>query len=89
MEKGQKYKDIEEKYRLEHFQRLSGDDSESVATHQLHMDIMDMLKQMKNVRNMPTSASGVNSQGGRDNDVDRDVFNSILGFDSDTDNLFG
>ena len=49
----------------------------------------DMLKQMKNVRNMPTSASGVNSQGGKDNDVDRDVFNSILGFDSDTDNLFG
>ena len=46
MEKGQKYKDIEEKYRLEHFQRLSGDDSESVATHQLHMDLMDMLKQM-------------------------------------------
>ena len=48
MEKGQKYKDIEEKYRLEHFQRLSGDDSESVATHQLHMDLMDMLKQMNN-----------------------------------------
>ena len=46
MEKGQKYKDIEEKYRLEHFQRLSGDDSESVATNQLHMDLMDMLKQM-------------------------------------------
>ena len=46
MEKGQKYKDIEEKYRLEHFQRFSGDDSESVATHQLHMDLMDMLKQM-------------------------------------------
>ena len=46
MEKGQKYKDIEEKYRLEHFQRVSGDISESVATHQLHMDLMDMLKQM-------------------------------------------
>ena len=40
----------------------------------------DMLNQMKNVRNMPTSASGVNSQGGKDNDVDRDVFNSILDF---------
>tara|TARA_R110002020_G_scaffold167808_2_gene356326 strand:+ start:2197 stop:3108 length:912 start_codon:yes stop_codon:yes gene_type:complete len=49
----------------------------------------DMLNQMKNVRNMPTSASGVNSQGGKDNDVDRDVFNSILGFDNDVDNLFG
>ena len=46
MTKGQQYKDIEEKYRLEHFQRVSGDIAESVATHQLHMDIMDMLKQM-------------------------------------------
>ena len=46
MTKGQQYKDIEEKYRLEHFQRVSGDIAGSVATHQLHMDIMDMLKQM-------------------------------------------
>ncbi|GIT57179.1 MAG: hypothetical protein Ct9H300mP18_06080 [Candidatus Neomarinimicrobiota bacterium] len=38
MAKGQKYKDIEEKYRLEHFQRFSGNVTESVATHQLHMD---------------------------------------------------
>ena len=48
----------------------------------------DMLNQMKNVRNMPTSASGANSQGGEPN-PDRDVFESILGFDSGTDNLFG
>ena len=48
----------------------------------------DMLNQMKNVRNMPTSASGANSQGGEPN-PDRDVFDSILGFDSGTDNLFG
>ena len=46
MIKGQKYKDIEEKYRLEHFQRVSGDVAESVATHQIHMELMDMLKQM-------------------------------------------
>ena len=49
----------------------------------------DMLNQMKNVRNMPTSASGANSQGGKEENPDRDVFNSILGFDSGTDNLFG
>ena len=49
MTKGQQYKDIEEKYRLEHFQRVSGDIAESVATHQLHMDIMDMLKQYQKV----------------------------------------
>ena len=49
----------------------------------------EMLNQMKNVRNMPTSASGANSQGGKETNPDRDVFNSILGFDSGTDNLFG
>ena len=49
----------------------------------------DMLHQMKNVRNMPASASGVNSQGNSNDNPDRDVFNSILGFDSATDNLFG
>jgi len=48
----------------------------------------DMMKQMKNVRNMPTSASGVNSQG-KSKTEDRSVFESILGFDSNTDNLFG
>ena len=46
MQKGQKYKDVEEKYRLEHFQRVSGDIAESVTTHELHMELMDMLKQM-------------------------------------------
>ena len=50
----------------------------------------DMLNQMKNVRNMPTSASGANSQGSKDNQsVDRDVFESIMGFDNSVDNLFG
>ena len=41
-----KYKDIEEKYRLEHFQRVSKDVAESVSTHELHMELMDLLKQM-------------------------------------------
>ena len=49
----------------------------------------DMLNQMKNVRNMPASASGANSQGGKNNDLYRDVFESILGFDNSVDNLFG
>ena len=48
----------------------------------------DMLNQMKNVRNMPTSASGANSQGEVETE-DRNVFNSILGNDSGVDNLFG
>ena len=46
MKKGKKYKDLEEKYRLEHFKRGSGNVSVSVATHQLHVELMDMLKQI-------------------------------------------
>ena len=49
----------------------------------------DMVNQMQNVRNMPTSASGFNSQGSSNDNPDRDVFNAILGFESSTDNLFG
>tara|TARA_Y100001963_G_scaffold157470_1_gene253801 strand:- start:871 stop:1791 length:921 start_codon:yes stop_codon:yes gene_type:complete len=48
----------------------------------------DMLNQMKNVQNMPTSASGANSQG-QAKTLDKEVFDGILGFDSDKDNLFG
>ena len=48
----------------------------------------EMMNQMKNVRNMPTSASGANSQGETVSE-ERDVFNSILGNDNSVDNLFG
>ena len=47
-----------------------------------------MLNQMQNVRNMPTSASGANSQG-TNKSQDREVFENILGFDDNVDNLFG
>jgi hypothetical protein len=43
---------------------------------------------MKNVRNMPTSASGANSQGQVVTE-DRSVFNSILGGGDSVDNMFG
>ena len=46
MEKGEQYRDLEEKYRLEHFKRVSGEVSESVATHEIHIELMDMLKQI-------------------------------------------
>jgi phosphate:Na+ symporter len=46
MKKGKKYKGLEEKYRLEHFKRVSSNVSVSVATHQLHVELMDMLKQI-------------------------------------------
>ena len=48
----------------------------------------DMLNQMKNVRNMPTSASGANSQGEAKSN-DRQVFDNILGLNQGVDNLFG
>jgi len=47
-----------------------------------------MMNQMKSVRNMPTSASGANSQGGQVSE-ERSVFENILGFDDSVDNLFG
>ena len=48
----------------------------------------DMLKQMKGVRNIPTSASGANSAKGGDKSFEDEVFNAIQGTD-DIDNLFG
>jgi len=48
----------------------------------------DMMKQMKTVSKMPTSASGVNNQGSIKSE-DRSVFDNILGHDNSTDNLFG
>ena len=48
----------------------------------------DMLKQMKNVRNIPTSASGTNSAQ-VEQSPDDNVFDKIVGSDGDIDNLFG
>ena len=48
----------------------------------------DMLKQMKNVRNIPTSASGTNSAQVQSS-PDDNVFDQIVGSDGEIDNLFG
>ena len=48
----------------------------------------DMLDQMKNVRNMPTTASGTNSAQENKN-PDDGIFDSLLDVDSGLDNLFG
>tara|TARA_Y100001973_G_C5186082_1_gene327901 strand:+ start:467 stop:1321 length:855 start_codon:yes stop_codon:yes gene_type:complete len=47
----------------------------------------DMLKQMKNARDIPTTASSTNSQGSGSTHQD-DVFDAILGNDNIVDNLF-
>jgi hypothetical protein len=48
----------------------------------------DMLTQMKNVRNMPTSASGANNQDPGRSESD-ELFDTIKGLDGGVDNLFG
>ena len=48
----------------------------------------DMLNQMKNVRNMPTTASGANSQEAQVS-PDGKLFDGLLGLDDGLDNLFG
>ena len=61
---------------------------DKVATNTANATRADMLNQMKNVRDMPTSASGANSQGDK-NDPDGDIFDGLLGLDGGVDNLFG
>ena len=48
----------------------------------------DMLNQMRNVRNMPTTARGANSAPDNQS-PDDGIFDSLLGADSELDNLFG
>ena len=62
---------------------------DKVAANVVESSKKDMLGQMKNVRNMPTSASSANSQGSANSSPDREVFNNIMGFDDSVDNLFG
>jgi len=46
MKKGEKYKDLEEKYRIEHIKRISAEESESMAADQLQLELMDLLKEI-------------------------------------------
>ena len=48
----------------------------------------DMMNQMKNVRNIPTSASGVNSPRA-DKSEDDQIFDDLMGSGNNVDNLFG
>ncbi len=46
MEKERKYLDLELQYRLRHLQRILHERKESVATHEIHIELMDLLKQI-------------------------------------------
>ena len=48
-----------------------------------------MLDQMKNVRNIPASASDSNNQGDSNQTPDNKLFDQMAGLDEDVDNLFG
>ena len=62
---------------------------ERTATNTANSTKQDMLNQMKNVRNIPASASGANSQGSKEQSMEDDVFNALKGVDDELDNLFG
>ena len=62
---------------------------EKTATNTANSTKQDMLTQMKNVRNIPTSASGANSQGSKEQSMEDNVFNALKGVDDELDNLFG
>ena len=49
----------------------------------------DMLNQMKNVRDIPSSSSDSNSQGSAKKSTDDSVFDNLAGSDGGLDNLFG
>jgi len=62
---------------------------EQATTNTANSTKQDMLKQMKNVRNMPTSASGANSQSDGEGTSEDKVFDKLLGMDASVDKLFG
>lgn len=62
---------------------------DKVAQNTANATKADMMNQMKNVRNMPTSASGVNSAGKPKKSQEDRVFDAMLGMDAELDNLFG
>jgi len=44
--KEDKYADLESEFKIKHLERLKEERKESIATHEIHMDIMDNLKQI-------------------------------------------
>ena len=62
---------------------------DQAATNVANNTKSDMLNQMKNVRNIPATASDSNNQGTSRRDPNDSVFDSIVGSDNDVDNLFG
>jgi phosphate:Na+ symporter len=46
MSEERKYLDLELQYRIRHLQRMRYEKKESLATHEVHMELMDLMKQI-------------------------------------------
>ena len=46
MAKERKYLDLESQYRIQHLERILHKEKESVATHEVHIELMDLMKQI-------------------------------------------
>ena len=46
MLKEEKYSDLETEYRTRHLERIHEERKESIETHEIHMELMDLLKQI-------------------------------------------
>ena len=62
---------------------------DKAATNVANNTKQDMLNQMKNVRNIPTSSSDSNNQGDNKKSADDSIFDNLAGSDGGLDNLFG
>ena len=46
VKKEEKYHDLEFRFRQQHFKRLQNEYQESVETHETHMELLDLLRQI-------------------------------------------
>ncbi len=46
LRKEKEYTKLESEYRSSHLQRISNELDESIATHEIHMELMDLMKQI-------------------------------------------
>jgi len=67
MAKERKYLDLESQYRVHHLERLRHETKESLETHTVHMELMDLMKQIivysSNIAKTFVSTSGKNIFG--------------------------
>ena len=62
---------------------------DQAATNVANNTKQDMLNQMKNVRNIPTSASDSNNQGSSQKSPEEKLFDGMMSIDGGVDDLFG